>query len=148
MQTMTKPKLKRLRKTTMLLEQKKVIAELEVAAEEDVALNELSKPAMNKLKKLPLLTQVLLRKPLQHEFLDHDHSYSLSSMQHAVRPKSMAMDFVVRPLSKIKLKEIRARAGQIVNDDQWRLRVSKNLQNLKSQNKRPLQAMKLSVEGR
>ncbi|KAF9612375.1 hypothetical protein IFM89_039202, partial [Coptis chinensis] len=51
------------------------------------------------------------------------------------------MDFVVRPLSKINLEEIRARAGQIVSD-QRRLRVSKNLQNLKSRNKRPLQAMK------
>lgn len=37
----------------------KYIAELEVAAEEDAELNKQSKPAINKLKKLPLLTEVL-----------------------------------------------------------------------------------------
>ncbi|KAF9612373.1 hypothetical protein IFM89_039200 [Coptis chinensis] len=62
---------------------------------------------------------------------ERDKPRRLSSMQHAVRPELMAMDFVVRPLSKINLEEIRARAGQIVSD-QRRLRVSKNLQNLKS----------------
>jgi transcription factor SPN1 len=36
-----------------------VIAELEVTAEEDADLNRQAKPAVNKLKKLPLLTEVL-----------------------------------------------------------------------------------------
>ncbi|KAK1364768.1 TFIIS N-terminal domain-containing protein [Heracleum sosnowskyi] len=39
--------------------------------EEDAKLNMLSKPAINKLKKLPLLTEVLSKKQLQQEFLDH-----------------------------------------------------------------------------
>ncbi|KAK6947361.1 Transcription factor IIS, N-terminal [Dillenia turbinata] len=41
------------------------MAELEVTAEEDAELNRQGKPAINKLKKLPLLTE------LQQEFLDH-----------------------------------------------------------------------------
>ncbi|KAM7268082.1 hypothetical protein ACFE04_010248 [Oxalis oulophora] len=67
-----------------------VMAELEVTAEEDAELNRRGKPAINKLRKLPLLTDVLSkkyvfpfkRKPksnkvenwkkqLQQEFLDH-----------------------------------------------------------------------------
>nr|XP_043607323.1 protein IWS1 homolog 1-like [Erigeron canadensis] len=48
-----------------------VIAELEVAAEEDAELNQNSKPAITKLKKLPLLIEVLSKKQLQLEFLDH-----------------------------------------------------------------------------
>lgn len=36
-----------------------VMAELEVVAEDDAVLNRQSKPAINKLKKLPLLTEVL-----------------------------------------------------------------------------------------
>ena len=36
-----------------------VMAELEVVAEEDAELNRQSKPAINKLKKLPLLMEVL-----------------------------------------------------------------------------------------
>jgi len=36
-----------------------VMAELEVTAEEDADLNRQGKPAINKLKKLPLLTEVL-----------------------------------------------------------------------------------------
>ncbi|KAJ9555184.1 hypothetical protein OSB04_009798 [Centaurea solstitialis] len=48
-----------------------VMAELEVVAEEDAELNRQSKPAINKLKKLPLLTEVLAKKQLQLEFLDH-----------------------------------------------------------------------------
>ncbi|XP_048426632.1 protein IWS1 homolog 1 [Pyrus x bretschneideri] len=49
----------------------KVMAELEVTAEEDADLNRQGKPAINKLKKLPLLTDVLSKKQLQQEFLDH-----------------------------------------------------------------------------
>ncbi|XAR70680.1 hypothetical protein NMG60_11027617 [Bertholletia excelsa] len=48
-----------------------VMAELEVVAEEDAELNRQSKPAINKLRKLPLLTEVLSKKQLQQEFLDH-----------------------------------------------------------------------------
>ncbi|XP_012085950.2 protein IWS1 homolog 1 [Jatropha curcas] len=48
-----------------------VMAELEVTAEEDAELNRRGKPAINKLKKLPLLTEVLSKKQLQQEFIDH-----------------------------------------------------------------------------
>ncbi|XP_010538391.1 PREDICTED: protein IWS1 homolog 2-like [Tarenaya hassleriana] len=48
-----------------------VMAELELTAEEDADLNRQGKPAVNKLKKLPLLTEVLAKKQLQSEFLDH-----------------------------------------------------------------------------
>ncbi|KAH0850529.1 hypothetical protein HID58_095450, partial [Brassica napus] len=48
-----------------------VMAELEVTAEEDAELNRQGKPAINKLKKLSLLTNVLGKKQLQTEFLDH-----------------------------------------------------------------------------
>lgn len=48
-----------------------VMAELEVVAEEDAELNRQGKPAINKLKKLSLLTDVLAKKQLQLEFLDH-----------------------------------------------------------------------------
>ncbi|KAK8537858.1 hypothetical protein V6N13_096342 [Hibiscus sabdariffa] len=48
-----------------------VMAELEVTAEEDAELNRQGKPAINKLKKLPVLTEVLAKKQLQPEFLDH-----------------------------------------------------------------------------
>ncbi|WCJ20675.1 Transcription elongation factor (TFIIS) family protein [Euphorbia peplus] len=48
-----------------------VMAELEVTAEEDADLNRNGKPAINKLKKLPLLTEVLSKKQLQQEFIDH-----------------------------------------------------------------------------
>lgn len=48
-----------------------VMAELEVTAEEDAELNRQAKPAINKLKKLPLLQEVLSKKQLQLEFLDH-----------------------------------------------------------------------------
>ncbi|KNA17452.1 hypothetical protein SOVF_079830 [Spinacia oleracea] len=48
-----------------------LMAELEVIAEEDAVLNTQGKPAINKLRKLPLLTEALSKKQLQHEFLDH-----------------------------------------------------------------------------
>ncbi|KAK4800911.1 hypothetical protein SAY86_021398 [Trapa natans] len=48
-----------------------IMAELEVTAEEDADLNRQGKPAINKLKKLPLLQEVLSKKQLQQEFLDH-----------------------------------------------------------------------------
>ncbi|XP_042032453.1 protein IWS1 homolog 1-like [Salvia splendens] len=47
------------------------MAKLEVVAEEDAELNQQGKPAINKLKKLSLLTDVLSKKQLQQEFLDH-----------------------------------------------------------------------------
>ncbi|KAF9599206.1 hypothetical protein IFM89_036251 [Coptis chinensis] len=70
-----------------------------------------------------------------------------SSTQYVVKPEALPLDFVDRPESKINPAEFRARAAQMVHD-QMRLRVGKKLQNLKAKNKRPLQAMKLSVEGR
>ncbi|KAI0519148.1 hypothetical protein KFK09_006589 [Dendrobium nobile] len=48
-----------------------LMAELEVTAEEDAELNRQNKPAINKLMKLPLLIEVLSKKKLQLEFLDH-----------------------------------------------------------------------------
>lgn len=54
--------------TAMLVEQ--FMAKLEVAAEEDAELNRKSKPAINKLKMLPVLTEVLSKRQLQQEFLD------------------------------------------------------------------------------
>ncbi|KAI3928208.1 hypothetical protein MKW98_023809 [Papaver atlanticum] len=46
------------------------MAEFELAAESDAELNLDKKPAINKLDKLPLLMDVLSKKPLQLEFLD------------------------------------------------------------------------------
>ncbi|XP_031486034.1 protein IWS1 homolog 1 [Nymphaea colorata] len=54
--------------TAMLVEQ--FMARLEVAAEEDAELNRQAKPAINKLKMLPMLTDVLSKRQLQQEFLD------------------------------------------------------------------------------
>ncbi|KAG7546965.1 Transcription factor IIS N-terminal [Arabidopsis suecica] len=48
-----------------------VMANLEIAVEDDVILNREGKPAINKLMKLPLLNETLSKKPLQAEFLDH-----------------------------------------------------------------------------
>lgn len=45
--------------TALLVE--KIMAELEVVAEEDAELNRQAKPAVNKLKKLPLLMEVLAK---------------------------------------------------------------------------------------
>ncbi|KAL7589679.1 hypothetical protein Lser_V15G40459 [Lactuca serriola] len=47
------------------------MAEHELVAEEDAKLNRQLKAAINKLRKLPLLTEVLSKKQLQLEFLDH-----------------------------------------------------------------------------
>ncbi|XP_020580582.1 protein IWS1 homolog 1-like isoform X2 [Phalaenopsis equestris] len=48
-----------------------LMAEFEVTVEEDVELNRQNKPAINKLKMLPLLQEALSKKKLQLEFLDH-----------------------------------------------------------------------------
>ncbi|VYS63203.1 unnamed protein product [Arabidopsis thaliana] len=48
-----------------------VMANLEIAVEDDVICNREGKPAINKLMKLPLLNETLSKKPLQGEFLDH-----------------------------------------------------------------------------
>ncbi|XP_065013614.1 protein IWS1 homolog 1-like isoform X1 [Musa acuminata AAA Group] len=48
-----------------------VMAELEVVTEEDAELNRQNKPAINKLRKLPLLVEALSKKTLQQDFLDH-----------------------------------------------------------------------------
>ncbi|XVF82380.1 hypothetical protein PTKIN_Ptkin16aG0042200 [Pterospermum kingtungense] len=49
----------------------KVIAVLEVAAEEDAELNRQEKPAIKKIQTLPLLTEFLSKKKFQQEFMDH-----------------------------------------------------------------------------
>ncbi|CAH2080192.1 unnamed protein product [Thlaspi arvense] len=49
----------------------RVMAILEIAVEDDLALNKEGKPAINKLMKLPLLNGALSKKQLQSEFLDH-----------------------------------------------------------------------------
>ncbi|XVF82378.1 hypothetical protein PTKIN_Ptkin16aG0042000 [Pterospermum kingtungense] len=49
----------------------KVIAVLEVAAEEDAELNIQEKPAIKKIQTLPLLTEFLSKKKFQQEFMDH-----------------------------------------------------------------------------
>ncbi|XP_057831061.2 protein IWS1 homolog 1 isoform X1 [Cryptomeria japonica] len=54
--------------TAMIIEQ--FLAKFEVAAEEDAEFNRQSRPAVNKLKMLPLLTEALSKKQLQQEFLD------------------------------------------------------------------------------
>ncbi|KAK3428746.1 hypothetical protein EUGRSUZ_E00221 [Eucalyptus grandis] len=48
-----------------------IVADFEVIAEEDAELNRQGKPANNKLNKLSDLTDVLSKKQLQQEFLDH-----------------------------------------------------------------------------
>ncbi|KAL8490237.1 hypothetical protein ACS0TY_025465 [Phlomoides rotata] len=53
------------------LQVESVLAELEIAAEDDAELNRQGKPAITKLRKLYLLTDVLSKKQLQQEFLDH-----------------------------------------------------------------------------
>ncbi|KAL0297494.1 UNVERIFIED_CONTAM: protein IWS11, partial [Sesamum radiatum] len=55
--------------TALLVEN--VMAELKVVAEEDAELYRQGKPATNKLEKLSLLTDVLSKKQLHQEFLDH-----------------------------------------------------------------------------
>ncbi|KAK4485184.1 hypothetical protein RD792_007797, partial [Penstemon davidsonii] len=48
-----------------------VMAELDVVVKEDVELTRQGKPAINKLKKLSLFDDILSKKQLQPEFLDH-----------------------------------------------------------------------------
>ncbi|KAF8110211.1 hypothetical protein N665_0086s0049 [Sinapis alba] len=48
-----------------------VMANLELAVEDDIELNKQGKPATNKLIKLHILVGALSKKPLQAEFLDH-----------------------------------------------------------------------------
>ncbi|KAK6230058.1 hypothetical protein QUC31_001576 [Theobroma cacao] len=49
----------------------KVLAELTIVAEDDAQLNREDQPAINKLKKLPFLAEVLSKKSFQLQFLDH-----------------------------------------------------------------------------
>nr|ABR16991.1 unknown [Picea sitchensis] len=67
--------------------------------------------------------------------------------QLTVRPEAIAMDFVVRPQSKIDPDEVRARAKQLKQDER-RMKMNKKLQQLKAPKKKKLQATKISVEGR
>ncbi|KAJ0446146.1 putative transcription regulator IWS1 family [Helianthus annuus] len=228
----------------------KIMAELEVAAEEDANLNRASKPAINKLIKLPFLIEALSKKQLQLEFLDHGvltlfknwleplpdgslpnrnirtaileiltefpidlyqddrreqlkksgigkvgliivskfvvmfmsksdeetasnrklakdlvdkwfrddddldpvkysqepKSGNSTSTLRASRPGTMPLHFVVRPQSKIDPDEVKARAKQVMQEHQRRVKMNKRLRQLKK--KKQLQAIKLSVEGR
>ncbi|CAL9123648.1 unnamed protein product [Musa textilis] len=54
---------------SLLVEQ--IMAELEVVIEADAELNKQNQPAINKLRKLPLLVEALSKIKLQQEFLDH-----------------------------------------------------------------------------
>ncbi|KAF3775724.1 IWS1-like protein [Nymphaea thermarum] len=67
--------------------------------------------------------------------------------QHVSLPEAVALDFVVRPQSKIDPEEVRARAKQ-VKQDNHRMKMNKKLQQLKGPRKKPMQAQRLSVEGR
>ncbi|KAK4481596.1 hypothetical protein RD792_012498, partial [Penstemon davidsonii] len=57
--------------TEIALLVERVMSELEVVVEEDAELNRQGKPAINKLKKLYILTDILSKKQLQPLFLDH-----------------------------------------------------------------------------
>ncbi|KAK9150711.1 hypothetical protein Syun_009020 [Stephania yunnanensis] len=106
--------------------------ELEVAAEEDAELNRQSKPAVNKLKKLPLLNEVLTKPVICIKWREDDldlaefsrydaigkKSIQPSSRQHVYRPEASTMDYVIRPHSKIDLDEVRARAKLAVCSQQ------------------------------
>ncbi|WOL09278.1 hypothetical protein Cni_G18031 [Canna indica] len=81
------------------------------------------------------------------EFSQGRRSGLPAARQHASRPEALALDFVVRPQSKIDPEEVRARAKHVVQD-QRRLKMNKKLQQLKAPKKKQLQASKLSVEGR
>ncbi|KAL0721139.1 hypothetical protein Bca4012_035738 [Brassica carinata] len=58
-------------KAEIALQVEKVMANLELAVEDDVELNKQGKPATRKLIKLPILVGALSKKQLQAEFLDH-----------------------------------------------------------------------------
>ncbi|XP_011074743.1 protein IWS1 homolog 1 [Sesamum indicum] len=60
-----------------------IMAELKVVAEEDAELYRQGKPAINKLKKLSLLTDVLSKQQLHQEFLDHG---GLTLLKHWLEP--------------------------------------------------------------
>ncbi|PKA51961.1 hypothetical protein AXF42_Ash008190 [Apostasia shenzhenica] len=81
------------------------------------------------------------------EFSQGQKSRQAVSRQHAYRPEALPLDFVVRPQSKVDPEEIRARAKQVVQNQQ-RQKMNKKLQQLKAPKKKQLQASKLSVEGR
>ncbi|KAG0463375.1 hypothetical protein HPP92_019444 [Vanilla planifolia] len=81
------------------------------------------------------------------EFSHGQKSRQAASRQHAYRPEALALDFIIRPQSKIDPEEIRARAKQVVQN-QRRQKMNKKLQQLKAPKKKQLQASKLSVEGR
>ncbi|KAG2326835.1 hypothetical protein Bca52824_009563 [Brassica carinata] len=58
-------------KAEIALQVEQVMANLELAVEDDVELNKQGKPATKKLIKLPILVGALSKKQLQAEFLDH-----------------------------------------------------------------------------
>ncbi|CAN6442698.1 unnamed protein product [Victoria cruziana] len=70
-----------------------------------------------------------------------------ASRQQVSRPEAVALDFLVRPQSKVDPEEVRTRAKQ-VKQDNYRMKMNKKLQQLKAPRRKPMQAHKLSVEGR
>ncbi|KAJ6808946.1 protein IWS1-like protein 1-like [Iris pallida] len=81
------------------------------------------------------------------EFSQGPKSGQGASRQHASRPEALALDFTIRPQSKVDAEQIRARSKQVV-PDQRRMKMNKKLQQLKAPKKKSLQASRLSVEGR
>ncbi|KAL3645752.1 hypothetical protein CASFOL_010932 [Castilleja foliolosa] len=94
-----------------------VMAELEVAAEEDHVLNTLQKPAINKLKKLPLLTAVLAKKGLQQTFLDHGVLSLLKNWLEPLPDKSLP-SFEIRSAVLNILKDLPIDMNQLERRDQ------------------------------
>ncbi|KAI3680059.1 hypothetical protein L2E82_50796 [Cichorium intybus] len=92
-----------------------------------------------KYERMPPIRRPSMKKPMNKASGDDD--LDLAEYSHN------ALDFVVRPQSKIDPDEIRSRAKQVVQD-QRRLKMNKRLQQLKAPKKKQLQATKLSVEGR
>ncbi|XP_024516045.1 protein IWS1 homolog 1 [Selaginella moellendorffii] len=67
---------------------------------------------------------------------------------HASRPEAVAMDFVVRPQSKVDMDEILNSRKQQQKAETKRSKMNKKLQQLRTPKKRKLQAERISVEGR
>ncbi|KAL7159873.1 hypothetical protein ABFS83_01G056400 [Erythranthe nasuta] len=70
-----------------------------------------------------------------------------SSRPHASRPDPAALDYAVRPRSKIDPVEIRAKVKN-AGHNEHRAKLNKKLQEMRAPKRKQLQATKLSVDGR
>ncbi|EYU23305.1 hypothetical protein MIMGU_mgv1a026347mg, partial [Erythranthe guttata] len=70
-----------------------------------------------------------------------------SSRPHASRPDPAALDYAVRPQSKIDPVEVRARVKNSGHNEH-RAKLNKKLQEMRAPKRKQLQATKLSVDGR